>query len=179
MGFPNLGLSQQPVSLEQDVASVLESSTLSPTEPDPPPIPAFFPCVSAFILRLLQALASLAEQHPDVEARRLLEEVLVRGVADLSDRFVWGEQHVSRFRARRALQMQPTASNVAAYRSRAALSFSVRAAAFLLFAVDVSSEQHPPAQFDVSVTCKQRSIGTPQVDIPVTSACLSIVILLV
>ncbi len=61
----------------------------------------------------------LVEQHFDeVEARSGPEEILARGViveeTDLSDRLVSEEQHVSRFRARSALQMQPTASNVAA-----------------------------------------------------------------
>lgn len=144
------GLPQHPVSMEQNLVGALELSFLSPVEPVPPPMIVLFPQVSAFFLRLLQVPVSLAEQHPDVEARILAEEVLVRGVADLNDRIVWGEQQVSRFRARRALQMQPTASNVAAYRSRAALSLSIRAA-FLLFAVETFPEQHPVSQLDVSV----------------------------
>jgi len=148
-GFSDLGSSQQPALIVQDLGVALEPSTLSPAEPDPSRVTVFFPHVFAFFFRLLQLPRSLAEQHPDVKDRRLVEDVLARGVADLNDRFVCGEQQVSRFRARRALQMQPTASNVAAYRSRAALSFSTRAA-FLLSAVETFPEQHPLAQLDSS-----------------------------
>ena len=84
----------------------------------------FFPRVSVFILHSTLGAHTFFEQLVTLALRRLLPDVLGLRVGSLENRFVrfrTVEQQLSRLRARRALQIHPAASNVVAYRSRAAL----------------------------------------------------------
>ena len=103
-------------------------SQVSVVPPQPvlfPQVSVFPPQVSAFSLHSRPVgRASFEQLMADLAARKLLPEVLVLRVGRPEDRLVRfrrAEQQLSRLRAMRALHIQPTASRVVVYRSRAAL----------------------------------------------------------